>query len=311
MSLKSKIIAELHSPARRNFPRRATVLKGINDLYQSDLIQIEKYSKLNKGYRFILILINCFSKMVYAIPIKRKTAADVTKAMRTLVDVNKLRFKHLQTDDGTEYFNKKFKLLMNEYKINHYSTKSEKKAAIAERAVKSLKSIIYKQFSQRGKYVWYDVLQNVVRKYNSSYHRTIGAKPIDVKKSNELIIRKRIAKNTKPREEKMKPKRFKEGDHVRISKYKQIFRKGYLPNWTNEVFEVYRVQPTTPETYLLKDKTNKLILGSFYGHELLKSFTGNVYLVEKILKQSKNKALVRWLGFDKSQDSWVSKKDLL
>jgi hypothetical protein len=98
---------------------------------------------------------------------------------------------------------------------------------------------------------------------------------------------------------------------VRISKYKGIFSKKYLPNWTNEVFTVYRVQPTYPETYILKDNKGELLQGGFYGHEMLKSNSGDVYLVEKILKRKKDKVLVRWLGFDKSEDSWVPKKDLL
>lgn len=90
-----------------------------------------------------------------------------------------------------------------------------------------------------------------------------------------------------------------------------MFSKGYIPNWTNEVFTVYRVQPTTPTTYLLKDNKGELLQGGFYGHEMLLSTVGDVYLVEKILKRKKDKVLVRWLGFDKKHDSWITTKDLV
>jgi hypothetical protein len=111
--------------------------------------------------------------------------------------------------------------------------------------------------------------------------------------------------------EKKLPRKFDVGDKVRVSKYKGVFSKKYLPNWTNEVFTVYRVQPTYPETYILKDDKGELLQGGFYGHEILKSNSGNVYLVEKILKQKKDKALVRWLGYDQSADSWIFKRDLI
>lgn len=109
----------------------------------------------------------------------------------------------------------------------------------------------------------------------------------------------------------MKPKIFKVNDKVRISKYKGVFSKKYLPNWTNEVFTVYKVQPTIPETYILKDNKGNLLQGAFYGHEMLKSTVGDVYLVEKVLQRKKDKVKVRWLGFDKTEDSWIPIKDLV
>jgi hypothetical protein len=90
-----------------------------------------------------------------------------------------------------------------------------------------------------------------------------------------------------------------------------VFTKKYLPNWTNEVFTVYKVQPTVPETYILKDNKGNLLQGAFYGHELLKSTVGDVYLVEKVLERKKDKVKVRWLGFDKTEDSWISIKDFV
>lgn len=311
MSLKEKIINELHQPARRRFPRRATVLKGINDLYQADLVELRSYSRINRGYKYILTVINCFSKVADALPLKDKTAKSVTNAMLKIIKRNKNTIKHLQTDDGKEYFNNSFKLLMKKYNINHYSTKSEMKASIIERFNRTLKAAMFKMFSNRGKYLWYDILQSLINEYNNKYHRTIGMKPKDVSSQNESAVKERIKLQTQPKSEYRSSKRFFVNDKVRISKHKGVFDKRYFPNWSNEVFTVYRVQPTLPETYILKDKKGEILQGGFYGHELLKSAVGDVYLIEKVLKKKNDKLLVRWIGFDKTHDSWIPKSEIV
>lgn len=309
--LKEMIVKELHRPARRNFPRRNTVIKGINDLYQADLIEMRPHSRKNKGYNYILTIINCFTKVADALPLKDKSGLSVTKAMEIAIQRDKNKMKYLQTDDGTEYFNKHFANLMKKYKIIHYSTNSEKKAAIIERFNRTLKGEMYKMFSKRGSYIWVDILPQLISCYNNSFHRTIGMKPSQVNVKNYKLVLENIKKNTTPKKEQRKPKQFQINDQVRISKYKGIFTKKYLPNWTNEVFTVFKVQPTLPETYILKDKKGNLLQGAFYGHEMMKSTVGDVYLVEKVLQRNKDKVKVRWLGFDKNEDSWIPIKDLI
>lgn len=316
MDLKQQIINELHHPARRNFPRRSTVIKGLNDLYQSDLVDMQAYKKVNKGFSYILLLIDCASKRAFGCPLKNKTGKHVTESMRKLIIQNNLNFKHLQTDDGKEYYNKWFKKLMDDEAINHYSTKSEKKAAIIERFNRTLKGMMFKRFSLKGDYVWFNDLQLYLNKYNDTLHKTIGMKPNEVNKNNIDIVLKRIKVNTKPKRDLIPPKKFELNDRVRLSKYKGIFGKSYLPNFTNEVFEVYKILPTTPETYLIRDLKNSKnnesnLLGSVYGHELLKSNTGDVYLVQKILKKKKDKVLVQWIGFNRSENAWIPTKDLI
>lgn len=311
MEEKKRIVQELHRPARRNFPRRQTVVKGIHDLYQADLVEMKPYSKINKGFKYILTVIDCFTKVANAVPVKSKDGKTVTEGMKVILKRVGKHIKNLQTDDGKEFYNKLFSDLMKKNKINHYSTFSEKKAAIVERFNRTLKTAMYKKFSERGSYVWYDILDVLIQNYNDRKHRTIGMKPNQVNKTNESIVLKRIKKNTQPLIDKKPPFKFSIGDKVRISKYKHVFAKGYIPNWTNEVFTVHRVQPTIPETYILTDSKGEMLQGSFYGHEMSKSNTDNVYLVEKILRKRGNKVLVRWLGFDKREDTWINKEDLL
>lgn len=310
MSKREAIAKELHKPARRNFTRRKVTLKGINDLYQADLVEMLPYAKLNKGMKYILTMINCFSKFAIAVPLKSKSGLEVTEKLVPILKKHKM--KNFQTDQGKEWFNVNVRKLMTQYKINHYHTFTEIKAGVVERLNRTLKEIMWRQFTARGSYEWLTILPKIVAEYNNTVHRTIGMKPKDVRRKHVKVILERLnyRRQTGSHQTKIKPK-FHVNDRVRISKYKRVFDKGYIPNWTNEVFTVYAVMPTKPVTYILEDSKGEILKGGFYEQEISKSKTGDVYLVEKVIKTSGNKVLVRWAGFDKSSDTWVDRKDIL
>ncbi|XP_046737539.1 uncharacterized protein LOC124406228 [Diprion similis] len=108
-----------------------------------------------------------------------------------------------------------------------------------------------------------------------------------------------------------KPTMFRTGDKVRISKFKNVFEKGYTPNWTTEIFTISRVENTHPLTYKLKDYQNRPISGGFYEQELLKVEHPDIYLVEKVLKKRRKKLYVKWLGFYSTHNSWINESDVL
>lgn len=141
-----QVFKELHSPARKNFKRRTSVMKGINDTFQADLVEMIPYARVNQNNKYILTVIDTFSKYAWAIPVKTKTGKDVTEAMKSVLDVGKIP-KNVQTDFGKEFYNTHFAKLMNDYKINHYSTYSTKKAAIVERFNRTLKGKMWFHFS--------------------------------------------------------------------------------------------------------------------------------------------------------------------
>lgn len=147
MDIRRVIAQELHKPARRNYPRRRVTLKGINDLYQADLVEMQPYAKYNKGYRYILTMINCFTKFAFAIPLKGKTGVEVAKVLEPILLKHKM--KHLQTDEGKEWFNKDVKALVNRFKINHYATFSHLKASIVERFNRTIKQKCGRYLQQR------------------------------------------------------------------------------------------------------------------------------------------------------------------
>ena len=143
-----------------------------------------------------------------------------------------------------------------------YSTHNEGKSVVAERFIRTLKNKLYKHMTATGKKVYYDVLDDEVNKYNNTKHNTIKMKPKDVGDNNKRVyIYEHIEKDS----------RFKVGDRVRISKIKNIFAKGYAPNWSSEIFIVDKVNDTVPYTYNLIDLNDEEIIGSFYDKELQKS----------------------------------------
>ena len=146
-----------------------------------------------------------------------------------------------------------------------------------------------------------DLLDDIVDEYNNTYHRSIKMKPIDVKNNTYIDFKK---------ESNDKNPKFKVGDHVRISKYKNIFPKGYMPNWSEEIFVISKMKNTIPWTYVLNDLNGEEIIGTFYENELQKN-NKKEFRIEKVLKKKGDKLYVKWKGYDSSFNSWIDKKDIV
>ena len=143
-----------------------------------------------------------------------------------------------------------------------YSTYNEGKSVVAEGFIRTLKNKLYKHMMATGKNVYYDVLDDVVNKYNNTKYNTIKMKPKDIRDHNNRVY---IDEHNK------KDSRFNIGDSVRISKFKNIFAKGYTPNWSREIFIINKINDTVPYTYNIKDLNDEEIIGSFYDRELQKT----------------------------------------
>ena len=152
-----------------------------------------------------------------------------------------------------------------------YLTHNEGKSVATKRFIRTLKNKIYKYIILISNNVYIDKLDDIVNEYNSPYHRTIKMKPIDVKDIN-------IGKEVNDKDPK-----FKVGDHVRISKYKNIFAKGYTPNWSEENFVIKKIKNTVPWTYVINDLNGEEIIGAFYEKELQKT-NQEEFRIEKVIK---------------------------
>lgn len=309
---KKQIVDELHRSARKNFPRRHYMMRGINDTFQADLIEMLPFSEQNRGCNYILMVIDVFSKRAWAKELKNKTGNEVTSAMAGIFAENPTHIpKNLHTDKGTEFYNQHFQRLMKKHNINHYSTYTHLKASIVERLNRTILNKLWKKFNLQGTHKWLNILQPIMKAYNSSYHRTIKMRPIDVNAKNEKKLLETVYRRNQTLTVEKKKTKFQIGNFVRISKFKTIFEKGYTPNWTTELFKIVKVLPTEPITYRLADLDGKRIAGCFYSHELQKTDKNDLYLIEKILKRKGDKVFVKWLGFDDTHCTWINKKDFV
>ena len=183
-----------------------------------------------------------------------------------------------------------------------YSTHNKGKSVVAERFIRTLKNKIYKHMTAISKYVSFDVLDDIVHEYNNTYHITIKMKPIDV--GDDSLAEYNEESNEKG------PK-FKIGDHVRISKYKNIFAKGYNLSWSEEVFVIKKKKTTVPWTYVISDLNKEEIIGSFYQKKKLHKTNQKEFRIEKVIKRKGNKLYVKWKGYNNSFNSSIDKKDLI
>ena len=164
-----------------------------------------------------------------------------------------------------------------------FSTYNYKKSFVDERFIRTLKNKIFKHMTAVSKKVYFDMLNDIVNKYNNTVHRTIEMKPVEVT-SDSYAEYNEDFNITKPK--------FKVGDHVRISKYKNIFAKGYTQNWLEEVFVVSKIKSTVSWTYVISDLNVEKIAGSFYGKELQKT-SQEKFRIENIIKRKGDKFYVK------------------
>lgn len=306
-SEKRRLARELHAPARRNFPRRRVAVRGYDDLWQADVVEMRPYARQNKGHNYILTVIDVLSKHAWALPLKGKGGKEVAAALSRIFREDARCPRNLQTDKGKEFYNTDVKAILTRRNVNHYSTYSVMKASVVERFNRTLKNDMWRLFTFNGSYRWIDSLSKLLSDYNHRRHRTIGMRPADVTPG----VAERLLSTVYSRAKIAAPARFGLNDPVRVSKFKTIFEKGYTPNWTTEIFRIAAVQQTNPATYRLKDYRGEPIAGGFYEHELQRVSNPDVYLVEKVLRRQGDKAYVKWLGMDNSHNSWINKKDIL
>ena len=299
----NKILSEeLYKQKRKNYPRRRIIVNHIDEIFAADLVEMQKFAKLNKGYRYLITCIDIFSKYSWVIPLNDKRGITIKNALEKIFKERKPKF--LWTDKGTEFYNKQVQDLLNENDIKLYSTNnSEIKSSVVERFNRTFKNMMYKKFTENNNTIFYNILDELVNNYNNKYHSTIKMTPIEAsKKINEKKI-----KNIYNFEKTRIPSKFKIGDRVRISLEKNILEKSYETNWTEEICVIYDIKYSNVPYYYLKDLNNEKLDGTFYEQELQKTKQDDLYSIEKILKTNKDKIYVKWRGYDNSFNSWINK----
>ena len=204
----------------------------------SDTINYRNLSgPLNRGFKYIMVVVDVFSKRAWAEPMKRMNDfAAVTALDSILSRMNEIP-QQFVTDLGKEYYNRKVGDLFDRFGINHYSIRGPHKASIAERFIKTIKSKIERYLWKNKTSKWIDVLPSFIDNYNKTYHRSIKMAPLDVNEGNREKVYKTLYPHLK---DHIQP-RLKIGDRVRLLEEKNIFQKGYKRSWSLEIYKIDKV----------------------------------------------------------------------
>ena len=248
------IAEELHKPIIKKFNKIKVYSAFKNYIWAADLADMQLISTFNKGFRYLLCVIDIFSKYAWVVPLKDKKSLSIVNAFQKILTESTRKPHKIWVAKGSEFYNFHFKRYLKNNSIEMYSTHNEGKSVNAERSIRTIKNKIYKYMTVISKNVYIDKLDDIVHKYNKTYRRSIKMRPIDVKDNTYIDFGKEVND---------KDFKFKVGDHVRISKYKSIFAKAI------------------PEIGLRKSLSLKKLKMQLRGLMLLM-----ILMVKKILKHS-------------------------
>ena len=258
--LKKQDPYTLHKSATRRFPSNRILVSAMDHQWEMDLVDLGSLLKYNRGYRFLLTCIDVLSKYAWVVPLKNKTGTTILRAIKQMFSSGRMP-NQIYTDRGGEFIYKHVQGFLKDSDIHYFTTNNETKASVVERFNRTLKSKMWKDFTHRNSLKYIDVLPKLVEGYNKSYHRSIKMRPVDVTKENEGEVWLTLY----PSNERKPNNKFKFmlWEKVRIAK----FEKGYLPNWSEEVFTVVKRKTKPIPVYKLEDWDREAIEGNFYEHD--------------------------------------------
>ena len=307
--LKTQPAYTLHKPIRKNFKRNRVIVNGKDEQWQADLVDVQSLKESNDDYKYILTVIDVLSKYAWAVPLKDKRGQTLVEAFGTIFGEGR-QPERLQTDAGTEFINKKFQDFLKSKGIEHFVTYNDPKAQIVERFNRTLKGRMWRYFDHANSIRYLDVLADLVKSYNNSFHRSIRMPPVLVTDFNaqdvwRTLYGKDIGKWRNVRF------RFKVGDQVRLMKIKKTFEKGYMPNWTEEVFTITQRLRRIPPVYRVKEYDGTELKGTFYEDQLQKveQKDDDLFRIENVVKSRgrgrQKEYLVHWKGWPNKYDQWI------
>jgi transposase InsO family protein len=278
--LQSQTTYTLHVPARRTWKRNRVIVHGINEEFQADLVDMQKYARQNNRYRHILTVIDVLSKYAWVLPLKKKTAGELERAFTDLFhelsNTDRIPEK-LRTDRGTEFRNERVRKILDKYRVYHSLTNDSKmKCSVIERFNRTLKTRIWKWFTHTNSHRYIDELQNFVDGYNSSIHRSIKMAPKDVTISNQDVALRNLYGGKTMRDlliaaSATKHNNLKEGDVVRIHEKSKTFEKGYQRKWSDKIYFIKQIIKVVPRPmYILKNRNGREIGRRYYFEEIQK-----------------------------------------
>ena len=325
-ALKEVESFERHRPVNKKFQKVKTNLDGIDKTWQIDLIDLSSLNNkaISQAFNFIFVCIDVFSKFLWACPISNKESSKTAECYKNIIDKSGRKPKAVYHDEGTE-FKGYFKEYLQKHQIAQYlsSIRYKYKASTVERVNKTIKEKIWRYFTYTKKKNYIEILDKLVDSYNNTLHSSLvfGKKKYTPQQiSSNLKLAEKI-EETKRKEHLLStfynPIHFdlSKGDYVRTSVIKETFQKGYLPNWTEEIYCISTLVPSVPPRYkitTIEENTEPVELNYCYYKEELRKVSDNEFPIDIFIvsELDKENLLVSKLN-DKNQDKEViiSKKE--
>jgi len=302
----------LHKPARKKFPRLHYVVDGPYEQMQADLLDFGALVEYNEAYRYLLVVMDIFSRMVWIYKLKTKTAKDLKTGLAHIFKECGFYPKKFQSDKGTEFKNVLVQKFLKDHNITWFATENQEiKCSHVERFHQTLERRLHRYFTHNQTRNWIDSVQDIVDSYNQTSHRSLNySTPKDVTAANAEKFRS--LPKMKQLFQRLPNIKIKVGDYVRISLKKSQMEKGALQSWSSEVYVVKeKLQVQGVYMYKIKDLLDEDMVGRFYPYELqvVPEQTNESAPIE-IIKRKGNKVLVHYIGWHKKFDMWMSKKDI-
>ena len=312
------------SKKRKHF--EPTYADEVDGQWQADLLDMSFVSRQNKGVKYLLVVEDVLSRFALVQPLKDKRGPTVTNAFKKILKDNPPR--RLQTDKGTEFYNRPFQKLLEKYHIRHFSTEGDNKATLVERLNKTLKQKIIHFFISTKQYHYLSQLQNFVLGYNRTPHSAHGVPPqdVDVWNQGEVhdtlygdMIKRWLAQRRQQQQQQQQQQQpppssssLKKGDHVRTTIANQTFQRRYYGRWTEEIFKISSVVSNLGKEsqFRLEELDGSPIKGRYYARELQKVTKPELFNIEKILKRKttssgQRQLYVKWKGYAAKYNSWI------
>ena len=240
-------VDEIYSkPPKKNYPTNKVIYNHIDEIWSIDLADMIDYKiSNNQGYRYIFIVIDNFSKYLFAIPLKNKYSQTITNEFSNIITTSKRKPIKIESDRGTEFYNSIFKNFLKSKNIHHYSGYTDKRPSIAERVIRTIRNLLKKPVFLAGNADWVSELSSITKQYNNTIHHSIKMTPIQAsKKVNEKLV----FSNLQDRRVKRQAK-YKLGQLVRTADIKKVFSKGDSTNYSYKLYTITEVIHDTIPSY--------------------------------------------------------------
>lgn len=306
--LTNKFTYQLHKPVRKKFPRRSVIVSGPDILWDVDLLDLREFQGKNFKNRYILTVIDVFSRKAYGQAMTNKGADTTAKAFQKILHA--CIPQSVRTDHGNE-FKGEFNKLLKSHSINHILTSSpEIKANFVERFHRTFRDKLMRYMTYYSNENWTKVYQSIIKSYNDTPHRSLNnMAPNAVNSGN---VGELLAFMLKQQKKCTKVNKFKIGDVVRITTLKSGFTKASKHTFTDELFRIKSISDSCPKTYKLEDMMGEPIVGSFYNEEIQKAEPDaeKHRRIEKATSTGKGLYKVKFKNLPRKYDSIITIKEL-